>query len=118
MQDLQLDRGLWNTWRSRGLTPAPLPVEWFRPAGGSPLYYRVDHIRAWLAHRANKPFSIEACWREWFRTETGTEIVDPAELRRQARLLAQAAGPRPSEGVVFTTAGFGHYLDNLSVTNR
>ena len=112
---LGIDKGLWGTWRNRGITPSPLPEAWFRRAAGNPLVYRVDHILTWLAARRGETFDASATWWECLRTDFGDERVDvsPEEVRRQAALYARVAGPVVGD-VRFTPAGFSAYLASLA----
>ena len=110
---LGIDRGRWAVWRCRGIGPDELPASWFRTGNGAPLYYRADTVLAWIASRRGERFETLTSWQAWFQVECGVEISDPAELRRQVRLMAQAAGPNPEPGVRFTVPGFARYLDSL-----
>ncbi len=61
---LGIDKGLWGTWRNRGITPAPMPEAWFRRAAGRPLNYRVDGVLAWLAARRGEQLDAPTTWWE------------------------------------------------------
>lgn len=108
------DRGLFATWRCRGIGPDELPSTWFRPASGRPNYYLITDVLAWLAARRGEPFDTTAAWWECLRTNFGDERtnVAPDEVRRQAALYARVAGPATGD-VRFTPAGFSAYLASL-----
>jgi hypothetical protein len=109
---LHLDRGLWATWRSRRLTPEPMPSAWFRPAPGRPLIYRVDQVLTWLAARNGEQLDTLDTWRHCHLTDFGAEVSDPEEMRNLAHVYARAVGPIV-EDVRFTPAGFSAYLASL-----
>ncbi|MGW5840130.1 hypothetical protein ACWFZ6_19200 [Methylorubrum extorquens] len=111
---LNLDRGLWATWRNRRLTPAPMPAAWFRRASGSPLVYRVDTILTWLAARRGERLDPLTTWRHSLLTGFDQEVADPSRVRAFARMYAEAIGPRLPGGVAFTPAGFRDYLNSFS----
>ncbi|GJD32824.1 hypothetical protein PMNALOAF_4103 [Methylobacterium adhaesivum] len=109
---LNLDRGLWATWRSRRLTPAPMPPAWFRRAPGAPLNYRVDHVLVWLAARRGDQLDTLTTWRLSLARDLDTDVSDPEEVRRWALTYARAAGPVVGD-VRFTPAGLQAYLASL-----
>lgn len=111
---LRLDRGLWATWRNRGLTPPALPDAWFRRTTGQPRIYRADQVLSWIAARRGEEFDTLACWRLSLARDLGQEETDPHQVRVFARMYAEAMGPRPPGGVAFTLAGFRDYLESLS----
>ena len=114
MEALSLDRGLWMSWRCRGITPPTLPAHWFRAASGNPLYYRLDVIEGWLAGRRGEPFSTIECWDVWLRSNAGLTLSSWAEVRAFARRWAEGDGPVLDDGGVrFTKLGFAAYLDSL-----
>lgn len=110
---LRLDRGLFATWRCRGIGPAELPSTWFRPAPGRPCYYMVSDVQAWIAVRRGEPFDYLTTWRLSLQRDFDTETDDPGQVRKWAHLYAQAVGPRLPGGVAFTPAGFQAYLASL-----
>lgn len=110
---LNLDRGLWGTWRCRGIGPAELPGEWFRPATGGRCYYLASDVLAWLAGRRGETFDPIDAWAASLHTNLGTETVTEAETRRWAAIFAQASGPHLPGGVEFTRQGFAAYLESL-----
>ena len=110
---LRLDRGLWGTWRNRGIGPAELPGEWFRPATGGRCYYLASDVLAWLGDRRGEAFDPLDAWATALRTDLGTETATEAETRRWVRIYAEAAGPRLPGGVEFTRSGFAAYLNSL-----
>ncbi len=110
---LRLDKGLWGTWRNRGLTPDALPEAWFCRASGRPLCYRVDQILTWLAGRHGDQLDTLETWQHSLGTLFTRAISDPTEIRKQARHWATIAGPRVRD-VRFTPTGFAAYLDSLS----
>lgn len=103
---LHLDRGLWATWRCRGIGPAELPASWFRPASGRPCYYRVDTVLTWIAARRGEPFDPAEAYRSYLIT-AGLP-PDPVWAKR----LAESEGPAQGE-VRFTPDGWKKYLDSL-----
>ncbi|MEN3238951.1 hypothetical protein PUR29_36560, partial [Methylobacterium ajmalii] len=109
---LDLDRGLWGTWRCRGIGPAELPASWFRPAPGRPCCYRASDVLAWIAARRGERFDTLTSWRHSLRTGFETDVSDPAEVRQLAVLYARAAGPVIGD-VRFTSSGFQAYLVSL-----
>lgn len=111
---LGIDKGLWGTWRNRGITPAPLPEAWFRRAAGRPLNYRLDQVLAWLAARRGEPFDTLTTWRLSLLRDLDTETDDPEEVRKLAALYARCAGPVVGDAR-FTPAGFSAYLGSLLV---
>ncbi|WIU37510.1 hypothetical protein [Methylorubrum extorquens] len=104
---LGVDRGNWGTWRCRGIGPAELPVSWFKPASGRPIYYRIDTVLGWLASRHGEPFDTEAAHRDYL-----TSIYMPPDLI-WVRRLAERDGPVQGS-VRFAPAGFRDYLNSLS----
>ncbi|MEE7450195.1 hypothetical protein MRF4_21625 [Methylobacterium radiotolerans] len=110
---LRLDRGLFATWRCRGIGPVELPPTWFRPAPGRPCYYMVSDVQAWIAARRGEPFDRLTSWQLSLQRDIGQEETDPDQVRKWAHLYAQAAGPRLPGGVAFTPAGFRRYLATL-----
>lgn len=112
---LRLDRGLWATWRNRGLTPPALPDAWFRRTTGQPRIYRVDAVLAWIAARRGEEFDTLTCWRHSLLTGFDQDETDPSRVRAFARMYAEAIGPRLPGGVAFTPAGFRDYLASLLV---
>lgn len=110
---LRLDRGLFATWRCRGIGPTELPPAWFRPTPGRPRYYMVSDVQVWLAARRGDQLDTLTAWRLSLARDLDTDVSDPAEVRRLAALYARAAGPRPPGGVTFTPAGFRDYLASL-----
>lgn len=110
---LRLDRGLWATWRCRGIGPAQLPDAWFRPAPGRPRYYMVSDVQEWIAARRGEPFDRVASWQLSLRHDLGQEATDPAEVRALAQLYARVTGPHTPGGVRFTGPGFRAYLASL-----
>ena len=111
---LNLDRGLWGTWRNRGIGPVELPGDWFRPATGGRCYYLASDVLAWLAGRRGETFDPLDAWAASLRTDLGTETHSEAETRRWVRIYADAAGPRLPGGVEFTRQGFAAYLASLA----
>lgn len=112
---LRLDRGLFATWRCRGIGPAELPSAWFRPAPGRPRYYMVSDVQAWIAARHGEPFDRITSWQLSLQRDIGHEETDPDQVRKWAHLYAQTVGPRLPGGVAFTPAGFRDYLAALLV---
>ena len=110
---LHLDKGLWGTWRNRGLLPRPLPAEWFRSASGKPLTYLVTDVLTWLAHRHGEPLDALDVWRTNLVRDLDTETADPEGVRTWAQIYARAAG-RTVGDVTFTAAGHAAYLESLS----
>lgn len=110
---LAIDRGLWATWRTRGITPAPMPATWFRPAPGRPLNYRVSDVLVWIAVRQGERLDALDTWRRSLRTGFETEAATAAEVRRWAGVFARAAGPTVGD-VRFTPAGFDAYLAGIA----
>ena len=113
---LNVDRGNFGTWRNRGLTPEPLPAEWFKRASGRPIIYRLDAVRDWLGRRAGERYDALEDWRDCLRTDFETppaEIADAVAVRRLAAMYGRAAGPRV-EDVSFTAAGFEEYVASLA----
>lgn len=110
---LRLDRGLWGTWRNRGIGPSELPGEWFRPATGGRCYYLASDVLAWLAARRGEAFDPLDAWATSLRTDLGTETRTETETRRWVRIYAEAAGAHLPSGVEFTRSGFAAYLDRL-----
>ncbi|KMO20358.1 hypothetical protein QR78_10975 [Methylobacterium indicum] len=108
---LNLDRGLFATWRCRGIGPAELPPAWFRRVSGRPRYYRADTILTWLAARRGEEFDTPTAWRLGLLRDFEQDVSDPAAARKLVRLYAQAAGP--AGGVSFTPFGWNAYLDGL-----
>lgn len=106
---LRVDRGLFATWRCRGIGPAELPSAWFRPAPGRPRYYMVSDVLAWLAARRGETFETRACWLAWLDTALGPDCATPEWVLR----LAENEGPRQGD-VVFTARGWREYLALLS----
>ncbi|MDO9427353.1 MAG: hypothetical protein Q7T93_11035 [Methylobacterium sp.] len=109
---LNLDRGLWATWRSRRLTPAPMPEAWFRRAPGAPLVYRVDQVLVWLAARRGEQLDAPTTWRLSLLRDLDTDVSDPKEARELAAMYARAAGPVVGD-IRFTAAGFTAYLASM-----
>lgn len=104
VSSLDLDRGLWGSWRGRGIGPAELPPGWFRRTTGGPCYYRADTVLAWLASRRGEPFDRQAAWMASLAS-AGL----PADLA-WVRRLAERAG---LGGVPFTALGWRQYLHSL-----
>ncbi|KAB1077851.1 hypothetical protein [Methylobacterium soli] len=90
-----------------------MPEAWFRRAAGRPLNYRLDSVLAWLAARRGEPFDPLTTWRLSLLTGFETDVSDPEEVRKLARLYAQAVGPHLPGGVSFTSQGFREYLASL-----
>ncbi len=111
---LRLDRGLWATWRNRGLTPAPLPTTWFHRTTGQPRIYRVDQVLTWIAAKHGERLDPLTTWRRSLLTGFDQDETDPSRVRAFARMYAEAIGPRPLGCIAFTSAGFRDYLDSLS----
>ena len=109
---LNLDRGLWATWRSRRLTPGPLPPAWFRRAPGAPLVYRVDQVLVWLAARRGEQLDVPTTWRLSLLRDLDSDVSDPEEVRKLAHLYARCAGPVVGD-VRFTPAGLDAYTNSL-----
>lgn len=109
---LNLDRGLWATWRSRRLTPPPLPETWFRRTTGQPRIYLVSDVLAWLASRRGEPFDHLAAWRLSLLTGFENDVSDPADVKKLVHLYARAAGPIVGD-VTFARDGWRYYLDSL-----
>jgi len=110
---LGLDRGLWGTWRCRGIGPAELPAGWFRPAPGRPCYYRVDTILTWLAARRGERFDTLTAWRLSLARDLDQDAIDPDRVRGLVHLYAEVTERRRPGGVTFTRAGFEAYLASL-----
>lgn len=106
---LRTDRGLFATWRCRGIGPAELPAAWFKPASGAPCYYLASDVLAWLAARRGETFETRAHWLAWLNTALGPDCATLEWVLR----LAENEGPRQGE-VVFTARGWREYLDTLS----
>lgn len=109
---LNLDRGLWATWRSRRLTPSPMPEAWFRRAPGAPLNYLVSDVLVWLAARRGDQLDTPTTWRLSLLRDLDTDVSDPEEVRKLAHLYARCAGPNVGD-VRFTPAGLQAYLISL-----
>lgn len=114
---LAIDKGLWGTWRNRGLTPEPLPSSWFKRGPGNPSYYRVDSVRDWLARRTGERYDALTDWRRCLCDEFGysdpTILIEAAAVRRHAAMFARVAGPRLSD-ITFTGPGFASYVASLA----
>ena len=110
---LRLDRGLWATWKCRGICPAEMPPAWFRPAPGRPVYYRVDQVLSWIAARRGEQLDPLDTWRQSLLTGFEMEVIDPQQVRKWVHLYARTIGPRLPGGVSFTVPGFRDYLDSL-----
>ena len=132
---LRADRGLWGTWRSRGIAPAELPASWFRPASGAPRYYRTSTILAWLAARRGEAFDATEATRSWLlanfdalavrlewtdpehQAECRERIAETSEwtIRYLVTEWARVDGPLAfrKDGIRFTDAGWRAYLDLL-----
>ena len=107
---LHIDRGLWGTWKCRGLTPAPLPSEWFRQSTGNPQHYRVDHVLAWIAARRGEPFDQIGAWRRSIlNLSSSQKDDDPRRVRGLAKLFAEVTAKR-SQDIRFTATGLAAYL--------
>lgn len=117
MAELNTDRANWAMWRSRGLTPAPLPSAWFRPTAGRALFYRRDAVETWLAGRRGVPLDALTTWRRFLVANLGFADLSDDEVRAWAGRLARSAGPRAyaADGVVFTARGWDDYLATLVV---
>ncbi|MFC5556849.1 hypothetical protein [Methylobacterium iners] len=107
MAALGIDRGLFATWRCRGIGPAELPSTWFRPTTGSPRFYQVDAVLGWLAARRGEPFDRNEAYRSYL-----TGIGLPADLSWVQR-FAEGAGPTIDD-VRFTSQGWRAYLASLT----
>lgn len=103
---LRLDRGLFATWRCRGIGPAELPASWFRPASGRPNYFVISDVMAWLAARRAEPFDRRAAWMAALAAAGLPQ--DPVWLRR----FVERAGPVQGD-VTFTATGWREYLSSL-----
>lgn len=101
---LGIDRGLWGSWRGRGIGPAELPAGWFRRTTGGPRFYRIDGIQAWLAARRGEPFDQHAAWM------ASLAAAGLPANRVWVHRLAERAGPGD---VPFTVAGWRKYLETL-----
>ncbi|MCJ2108624.1 hypothetical protein MKK70_25275 [Methylobacterium sp. E-041] len=110
---LNVDRGNWGTWRNRGLTPEPLPASWFRRASGSPITYRIDSIRDWLARRTGERYDALADWADCLCTDFETSLTEASAIRTHAAMYARAAGPHVGD-VTFTALGFESYVRSLA----
>lgn len=106
---LQVDRGLFATWRCRGIGPAELPPAWFKPASGGPRYYLISDVLAWLATRRGEGFAARDHWLAYLDTVLGP---DCATLEWALR-LAENEGPVQGD-VRFTPRGWRDYLVLLS----
>ena len=107
---LGADHGSWAVWRSRRLTPSPLPEAWFRRTIGGPLFYRVDTILTWLTARRGEEFTTLDAWRLCLQRDLGEGELTPERVRGLVRSYAQA-GRRHAP---FTAAGFEAYLASLA----
>lgn len=113
---LRIDKGLFGTWRNRGLTPEPLPSIWFKAAAGNPRFFRVDAVRDWLARRTGERYDALGDWRRCLCEEFGADPASMASavaMRRHAAMFARAAGPRLGD-VTFTGSGFEAYVASLT----
>ena len=106
---LHLDRGVFATWRCRGIGPAALPSTWFKPASGRPCYYMLADVLAWLAARRGEPFDADAAHLAYLRRHLGDACATPEWVRR----MAEGEGPNQGD-VRFTPRGWLAYLDRLA----
>lgn len=104
---LHLDRGVFATWRCRGIGPAELPATWFKPASGRPNYFLVTDVMAWLAARRDEPFDTGAAHRDYL-----ISIYMPPDPLWVLR-LAEREGPVQGE-IRFTPPGWRSYLDRIA----
>ena len=116
MVELNTDRGNWGCWRSRGLTPSPMPAAWFKLTAGRALFYRRDTVETWLAGRRGVPLDAMALWRRYLARLLDLTNLSDDEVRGWASRLARGVGPRAyrDDGAVFTPAGWQSYLNSLS----
>lgn len=103
------DRGLFATWRCRGIGPDELPSTWFRPASGRPNYYLITDVLAWLARRQGVPFDTKAHWFAYLRTNLGDGFATLEWVRRMAEKDGLVR-----DDVRFTPNGRQRYLEMLS----
>ena len=89
-----------------------MPKTWFKRAAGRPLNYRLDQVLAWLAARRGERFDTATSWRLSLLRDLETDVSEPEEVQKLARLYAQVAGPKVGD-VTFTPAGFAAYLASL-----
>jgi len=108
---LRLDRGVFGTWRLRGLGPKELPADLF--AMGRANIFLVSDVLAWLAARNGLTFDQLSTWQAYLSDVFGIETADPSEARLYAATVAQGAGPNAYEGVKFSKNGFEGYIKLL-----
>lgn len=106
---LQVDRGLFATWRCRGIGPVELPPAWFKSAPGAPCHYLISDVLTWLAARRGETLDTRTHWLTWLDTTLGPDCA----TLEWALKLAENEGPAQGD-VRFTPRGWREYLALLS----